>query len=376
MNHILITTQDKNNHDTRHLKKIDIFTYKDTIKQPIPQKKNKNRKYISPKIVTFDIKKVPIDNMVIRTLDKIYYSVILDPKKSIAYIYVAKNNKFIYHSEYEYINIIRSLDNDLRDYYSVIIIKLNTTKYVYVGEIIYEFTINDDIKMLFTSIDNDKDINHAYAYGINYIYALNFGIYIPINKTYAMDPYKMLYNLVYPSNHLYPGKILAKTKNNKLWNTKFFKKLNYNFIDGASGKLFTKIPKTFVSDQTKVLKEKIFYIHDNGGRPFRVNIGNSNNNKTNVKVYKKIISKDDDNSNDIVYEKQPILNLNCTNVFIGKDIDYWFYGSTILLQNSKTKYIFLGPEIIEFTVLDDEIIMFCSNIGSNDVHYSFAVGRK
>ena len=128
-------------------------------------------------------------------------------------------------------------------------------------------------------------------------------------------------------------------------------------------------------------KEKIYFTHDNGGRPFMVNI-----NKNNVDIY--TVSK---NFN---YEKNDYTDLamsykNVKNIFIGKsakgDDMYASYpnnpakaekaglGNSILLNLSGNKYVFIGEYVYEFET-DDHIKEFYSMIGHSDVPYPVAIG--
>ena len=93
-------------------------------------------------------------------------------------------------------------------------------------------------------------------------------------------------------------------------------------------------------------------IHDNGGRPFEVLIT-----PTSIQVY----------SNQDKWNKTW---KNYLNIWIGEDeCDKKFsYGNNILVHLSKNQYLFIGMEIVSFT-LKRKVVDFYSPIGNNDVPY-------
>ena len=127
--------------------------------------------------------------------------------------------------------------------------------------------------------------------------------------------------------------------------------------------------------------DKIYYIHDNGGRPFRVDISNNT-----VKIYEQIDCDSDseiNNNNGIMYNTEPSHTFQPIKIFIGKsprdeitkyDKAYGpkFDGNTILLQIDNNEYVFIGSEINSYNTLG-EITEFFSPVGSNDVPYPYAI---
>lgn len=78
-----------------------------------------------------------------------------------------------------------------------------------------------------------------------------------------------------------------------------------------------------------------------------------------------------------------IMSIYALKVFIGKSIKNQmtiysggygsqFDGNSILLQTGVNKYIYIGSSIFEFTSYN-EIVIFISNVGNNDVPYPYAV---
>lgn len=119
---------------------------------------------------------------------------------------------------------------------------------------------------------------------------------------------------------------------------------------------------------------KSYYIHDNGGRPFKVAVDA----KT-VSIYKNTAKYPEEATYALVKTVQ------AKEVFIGKSSgkaymsDHTpaeaknFIGNSILLELSANKYMYIGTEIYEFQT-DDTIESYYSLIGNNDVPYPVAVG--
>jgi hypothetical protein len=116
----------------------------------------------------------------------------------------------------------------------------------------------------------------------------------------------------------------------------------------------------------------IYYIHNNGGRPYKVEID-----KTNVKIYKRQINNEED------YENKEYKTYKPEKIFIGKSpknkmTTYSgghgkkFDGNSILLQLTKYSYTYIGSEIYTFRT-DSEIIDYVSPIGNSDVPYPYAI---
>jgi hypothetical protein len=113
-----------------------------------------------------------------------------------------------------------------------------------------------------------------------------------------------------------------------------------------------------------------YYIHDNGGRPYKVLMEYPN-----VYVFRE--------TDETTYEEKPFLVFeNVIQTFIGKSpinkmtkfsqgYGKVFDGNTILLQ-IKDKYIFIGSSIFSFESYAN-IVKFVSPVGNNDVPYPYAV---
>jgi hypothetical protein len=114
---------------------------------------------------------------------------------------------------------------------------------------------------------------------------------------------------------------------------------------------------------------KNYQIHDNGGRPFRVEIDGMK-----VNVYKTEEGKDE----------KHLVEFSADEIFIGKKSPKGGYdglkpkeaeGNSILLLVG-SKYIYIGSEIYQFQpVKGDTIDTFYSDIGNSDVPYPYAIGK-
>lgn len=116
--------------------------------------------------------------------------------------------------------------------------------------------------------------------------------------------------------------------------------------------------------------ERLYKIHDNGGRPFEVTVRGKN-----VKVYK--IKEDT--------EPKELFDWTVDEVFIGKKSPGGGYdglkpreaeGNSLLVKKG-SKYIYIGSEIYEFTPFEEDTVeKYYSDIGNNDVPYPYAIGQK
>lgn len=134
--------------------------------------------------------------------------------------------------------------------------------------------------------------------------------------------------------------------------------------------------------KTRKLKKgtKMYLIHDNGGKPFKVEVVN----KT-VEIYKGSNVKKENGSIDydtMIYDDL-IKKLIVKEIHIGKSpcipsadsCHSSNNGNTILLHVSGNKYIYIGYEIYEFTI-EDTFEDYYSVIGNNDVPYPILLGSK
>ena len=105
-----------------------------------------------------------------------------------------------------------------------------------------------------------------------------------------------------------------------------------------------------------------YLIHDNGGRPFRVNIENNT-----VNIYKRTYHEELDK-----FDEDLFLTYDTKKIFLGECKKY--PGNTILLKVD-SKYIFIGANIVSFKP-SSKIVRFVSNVKNNDVPYPYAIDKK
>lgn len=124
--------------------------------------------------------------------------------------------------------------------------------------------------------------------------------------------------------------------------------------------------------------KKVYYIHDNGGRPFQVTIVSP----TTVEIRKIDDPYEDE---DPIYSKVVKKYTGLDKIFIGKspktEMTKWsegygkeFDGNTVLLQLKPDRYVFIGDYIYEFTS-PEPIEKFISPVGNNDVPYPVALTK-
>jgi len=131
----------------------------------------------------------------------------------------------------------------------------------------------------------------------------------------------------------------------------------------------------------KQRKGKLYKVHDNGGRPFFVEIqGKTVAVSKNMDTFEVINGK----FVDISAPPKHLFTKTADAIFIGKKSPKGGYdglkpseaeGNSILLKLGG-KYMFIGHEIYEFgPVAGDEILNYYSDVGNNDVPYPYAVGK-
>ena len=117
-----------------------------------------------------------------------------------------------------------------------------------------------------------------------------------------------------------------------------------------------------------------YYVIDNGGRPFKVDIDDKN-----VTIYKEKIQNK--------YYKKPLMIFeNVEKIFIGKSplnamtkkcntYSKKFDGNSILLNIKDNIYVFIGWDIYQFKSLS-KINTFVSPVGPSAVPYPYAIDNK
>eukprot|EP01124_Arcella_intermedia_P033303 TRINITY_DN7950_c0_g1_i1.p1 TRINITY_DN7950_c0_g1~~TRINITY_DN7950_c0_g1_i1.p1 ORF type:complete len:158 (+),score=13.89 TRINITY_DN7950_c0_g1_i1:74-547(+) len=106
-------------------------------------------------------------------------------------------------------------------------------------------------------------------------------------------------------------------------------------------------------------KVERYETHDNGGRPFL------------VEVSPKLVEAF------LLGQQRLVLHLeDYKRVFIGDHPSGPYPGNTLLVQTSDNKYTYVGESIYVFRVEDgDQIVEYHSPVGNSDVPYPYAIGK-
>jgi hypothetical protein len=125
--------------------------------------------------------------------------------------------------------------------------------------------------------------------------------------------------------------------------------------------------------KTRKVKSKRYEIHDNGGRPFVVDVGTSK-----LSIYKRDYDAPET-------EPKHVKDYTFKKVWIGDDTLRFgrklgwtpaMKGNTILAQLSGGKMLYIGSQIYEFSMMPgDEAVQYSSYIGNSDVPCPWLVGK-
>lgn len=126
----------------------------------------------------------------------------------------------------------------------------------------------------------------------------------------------------------------------------------------------------------------MYEIHDNGSRPFVVEIVGMQ-----VKVYKNMNEWEfqDKKFVELEHPRKHLFDFTANEIFVGKKSPKGGYdglkpkeaeGNSILLHVGE-KYVYIGSEIYEFSPrAGDTIEKYYSDIGNSDVPYPYAIGNS
>lgn len=106
-------------------------------------------------------------------------------------------------------------------------------------------------------------------------------------------------------------------------------------------------------------------IHDNGLRPFKVLVT-----KDDIKIYTYKNDHTDPDYNILLLRFKKFIGY-----WYGFDINYNYHGNSILIQITKSQYVFVGWVIQSFET-SEEIYDYVSPIGNSDVHYPIAYSEN
>jgi hypothetical protein len=127
------------------------------------------------------------------------------------------------------------------------------------------------------------------------------------------------------------------------------------------------VPGTASWSKNKPLEPNQYLTHDNGGKPYRVIVGDA-------------ITIIDE------YENKTLFTLNHETVWIGESpltatTEFSgghgddFKGNSILVQITERRYVFIGHMVYSFET-EHPIIHYVSEVGNNDVPYPFAIDTE
>jgi len=119
----------------------------------------------------------------------------------------------------------------------------------------------------------------------------------------------------------------------------------------------------------------VYYTHDNGLRPYKVEVNSS---KKTFTVVKNAFSKENDYKDS--YEKPIIVDEPYSKVFVGHDssINKQFgEGNSLLfcIDDNKHIYVFIGGNVVVFDA-QEKIDKYDSPIGNNDIPYPAAFSKQ
>lgn len=135
-----------------------------------------------------------------------------------------------------------------------------------------------------------------------------------------------------------------------------------------------ELTKTYIKSNERTSKTKTYYIHDNGSRPFKVDVSNKG-----IMIYKhnKIIyEKKTYTVYDTGYDQTPLLKLTkFKGYWSGYDSSFYkMHGNSLLIKINDNNYIYIGDSIYSFTT-KDKILDYISPVGNNDVPYPVCYGE-
>lgn len=130
--------------------------------------------------------------------------------------------------------------------------------------------------------------------------------------------------------------------------------------------------KSFVPKSKATSKGHTYFIHDNGGRPFKVVV-----NKNGIFIYGQSSDMDgeEDSDGNAIYDKGLLKITNYAGYWVGFDTSKWtsFHGNTILIQLDLHSYVAVVDSIYSFKT-SDVIVDYVSPVGNSDVPYPVAYG--
>jgi hypothetical protein len=150
-----------------------------------------------------------------------------------------------------------------------------------------------------------------------------------------------------------------------------------DYISKADAKGIYKWVKVSANKTRKVPKgAKSYLTHDNGSRPFRVEVSGKD-----VEIYRGYQLPDGIMEYDELVKKLTVKEVHvgqspCNSaIYISDACGTFGKGNSILAHLGGNKYMFVGDCIYEFS-MDDDFEAYYSVIGNNDVPYPVTIGSK
>ena len=133
------------------------------------------------------------------------------------------------------------------------------------------------------------------------------------------------------------------------------------------------------SQTRKAGRSRSYKIHDNGGRPFTVDV-NEHQRKLSISV------SYPDSKTGMSMPPTHFKDYTFKRIWIGDDVFHFgkktsgwdpkWKGNSILAQLSATRFLEIGKEIFEFTLMPgDAPVSYSSYVGNSDVPYPYLVGK-
>jgi len=128
------------------------------------------------------------------------------------------------------------------------------------------------------------------------------------------------------------------------------------------------LANSFVKKDQLTLTPLVYYIHDNGGKPFKIMASNKG---INVYTY-----EHGDNDSPVVYNKLLKRFTKFLGFWVGYDTSpNKFHGNTILIQETKLTVVSITWDIKRFKTTE-EISAYVSPVGNSDVPYPIAFTKN
>jgi hypothetical protein len=140
------------------------------------------------------------------------------------------------------------------------------------------------------------------------------------------------------------------------------------FMHMSTTKTYISVDKMKKKTIGKTKLKHVYFVHDNGGRPFKVEIFHNE-----LKCYEH--SPLDNYSEIPSYDMMKYKINKFEGYWSGFDSSpYKMHGNSLLIKINKNKYVHIGSKIYQFTT-NDKILDYVSPVGNSNVPYPIAYGE-